>query len=116
MSRPARGLGIRPVEVEQVGAGGLEELFGGPAGEHFLQDAAVVGVGQAAQGAGEPAVQLGAAGDASGQVRVDPGGSLVVFGAERAVVLPVAFPEQELEQEGPFGHVISTSRIVCVLA
>ena len=72
----------------------------------------MVGVGQAAQGAGEPAVQLGAAGVAPREVGVDPGGCLVVLGAERGVVLPVAFPEQELEQDGPFGHVISTSRIV----
>ena len=51
----------------------LEELLGGPAGEHFLQHTAVPGVGEAAQGAGEPAVQLGAAGVAakrSGSVRV----------------------------------------------
>jgi hypothetical protein len=61
-------------------------------------------------------VQLGAAGEAPQEIRVDPGGCLVVLGAERGVVLPVAFPEQELEQEGSFGHVISTSRIVFVLA
>ena len=76
----------------------------------------MVGVGQAAERAGEPAVQLGAAGEAPHEIRVDPGRCLVVLGAERAVVLPVMLPEQELEQEGPFGHVISTSRIVFVLA
>ncbi len=57
-------------------------------------------------------MQLRAAGVAAREVRVDPGRCLVVFGAEGGVVLPVAFPEQELEQDGPFGHVISTSRIV----
>ena len=61
-----RGGGALPSCVEEFGGGGLEELLGGPAGEHFLQDSAVPGVREAAQGAGEPAVELGAAGVASG--------------------------------------------------
>jgi hypothetical protein len=79
----------------------LEHLLGGPAGEHLFQHAAVVGVGQAAYLAVDPAVELGAAGVAAGEVRVD------ALGAERGVVLPVLFPQQDLEHYGLFSHAFS---------
>jgi hypothetical protein len=85
----------------------LEHLLGGPAGEHLFQHAAVVGVGQAAYLAVDPAVELGAAGVAAGEVRVDALGGLVVLGAERGVVLPVLFPQQDLEHYGLFSHAFS---------
>ena len=75
--------------IEEFGCGGVEELLGGVAGEHRFEHAAVVGVGQAGQGAGEPPVELGSAGVRLRQVGVDLAGGFVVFGAERAVVLPV---------------------------
>jgi hypothetical protein len=85
----------------------LEHLLGGPAGEHLFQHAAVVGVGQAAYLAVDPAVELGAAGVAAGEVGVDALGGLVVLGAERGVVLPVLFPQQDLEHYGLFSHAFS---------
>ena len=36
----------------KIGGGWLEELLGGPAGKHLFQDAAVIGVGQAAECSG----------------------------------------------------------------
>ena len=67
----------------------------------------MVGVGQAADGAGEPAVELGAAGVAPGKVGVDPAGGLVVLGAERRVVLPVLLAQQDLEHYRLFAHELS---------
>lgn len=91
MGLSAVAAGLVPVE----GAGGdrLEKLLGGPAGEPLLQDAAVIGVGQAAQCPAGPAVELGAAGVLPGEAWVDAGGGLVVLGAERGVVLPVTLAQ-----------------------
>jgi hypothetical protein len=69
-SRPWRA-GRLPAHTKVFRSGALKELFRGPAGKHFLQDAAVVGVGQAAQRAGEPAVQLRAAGVAAREPAAD---------------------------------------------
>ena len=41
--------GGSPVHPKMFRRSALEELVRGPAGKHLLQDAAVVGVGQAAQ-------------------------------------------------------------------
>ena len=105
--RRGRGRGQSRQRQRTVAIGRLEELLGGPAGEHFLEHPAVVGIRQAPDGAVNPAVELGAAGIASGQVRVDPAGGLVVLRAEGRVVLPVLFAQQDLEHYRLFAHVLS---------
>jgi hypothetical protein len=79
--------------VHQVRGGRLEQLLGSPAWQHLLQDAAVVGIGQAGERAGYPAVQLRAARGRVLEIGVQVPCRFLILGAEGGVILPVALSE-----------------------
>ena len=52
-------------------------------------------------------MQLGAAGEAAGELGINLGRGLVVLGTKGRIVLPVPFAQQHFEHDGLLWHVVS---------